>query len=319
MNADKVFVSYASADRACVGQIANVLEEAGIAVWRDEKEILGGECYGPAIVEGIQNSRAIVLMCSDRSFRSKNVNQEIRLAWKYSIPYIPLLLEKISYPEQVEYWLEGNQWIEVLDEPHEKWLPTFLRALERITTKNEVTVEPRRRASLDNLRRGARFTDRIWPVAASAPKPHVRCGVDRGLGASQSDAFHEFRLGSWVRLIIDSPLPGHVLILDEGPEGIVYCLCPSLFAPRTTLVTGQTEFPQPESLSDAFKLTGRRGREHLLAIITNEPLPFDWSSNDPRAPARMLSNQDLDRLLETLEDLAVDAWLALATYFDVTW
>ncbi len=56
-------------------------------------------------------------MFSAASMRSGNVKQEIQLAWHYRRPYLPLLLDESirgSYPGQIQYWLEGCQWIEVL-------------------------------------------------------------------------------------------------------------------------------------------------------------------------------------------------------------
>ena len=88
-----VFISYASRDGNRVVPIADALESVSISVWRDQNQILGGDCYGPVIVRAIRNCQALVLMCSDASLRSKNVKQEIQLAWKYDVPYVPLLLE----------------------------------------------------------------------------------------------------------------------------------------------------------------------------------------------------------------------------------
>jgi len=119
----EVFISYASRDGERVAAIARELAAAGVSLWRDQQRILGGDVYGPAIVRAIRQSKVLMLMCSDASLRSRNVNQEIRLAWKYQVPYVPLLLEPVSFPEQVEYWLEGWQWIEVLDRLPADWLP----------------------------------------------------------------------------------------------------------------------------------------------------------------------------------------------------
>src|SRR5215207_9695502 len=126
----EVFISYASRNRERAVQLAGHLEAAGVTVWRDQNEILGGENYGPKIVHGIKNCKVLLLLCTDASMRSKNVKQEIQLAWHYDRPYLPLLGEPIAnYPEQVQYWLEGWQWIKVLDRPTAQWLPGVLQAL----------------------------------------------------------------------------------------------------------------------------------------------------------------------------------------------
>ena len=55
----------------------------------------------------------------------------------------------------------------------------------------------------------------------------------------------------------------------------------------------------------------------MLAIITDEPLEVDWLVLDARAPARVLSQDDIDELLELLRNLEGDRWSAISTYFDV--
>ena len=325
----EVFISYASADRERVVPIGSALEATGVSVWRDREGILGGECYGPVIVDAIKNARVLMLMCSHASLQSKNVNQEIRLAWKYNVPYLPLLLDPISFTEQIEYWLEGNQWIEILDRPQHAWLPIVNRALERAgihghsageaVHQTDASASPiHLEQGLGGLRLAAKFTDQIWPVPAETTKRVVRRGFTRGLGAPQLEVSHRFPLGSRIRLIIESHEDKHLLLLDESPDGTVYCLCPSLFAPDTNLKVGQTVLPQAQSRYDSFLVTGETGREQLLAILTDKPIRIDWLPSQHNAPARTLSSQDIDRLITELKTEDADQWLALATYFDVT-
>ncbi|HMM43623.1 MAG TPA: TIR domain-containing protein, partial [Thermomicrobiales bacterium] len=127
-----IFVSYASADRERVLRVAGALREAGLRLWIDLSDIPGGAQYGSEIGDAIRGCQAVALMCSPAAFASRNVKQEIMLAWKYHRPYLPLLLEPAVFPLDVEYWLEGSQWIEVLDQPAEAWAPRVLQALARI-------------------------------------------------------------------------------------------------------------------------------------------------------------------------------------------
>jgi hypothetical protein len=55
-------------------------------------------------------------MCSPASLTSRNVHQEIAIAWRHERPYVPLLLESVTVPPEREYWLKSVQWIEVLDQ-----------------------------------------------------------------------------------------------------------------------------------------------------------------------------------------------------------
>jgi hypothetical protein len=324
----EVCVSYASQDRERVLRIADALEAAGARVWLDRNRIDGGTNYGPEIARGIKNCKVLMLICSDASMRSRNVRQEIQLAWKYERSYLPVLLEPISFPEQLEYWLEGWQWVEVMDAPPERWLPAVLRALSLAGVRchpgtgsannAEAVAQPARpERGLQGLLSVASFTDQIWPVPADRVRRGTARAATRGLGAPQEDVQHWHRLGSRVCLAIESDREGHLLLLDEGPEGIIYCLCPSWFAPDTRLRPGRTYLPQTGSQYDAFVVTGKPGREHLLAIISDEPLSLNWMPPDARIPSRVLTPADVDALLAGLRNLEGDRWVALSTYFDV--
>ena len=39
------------------------------------------------------------------------------------------MLEQMFFPDDVSYWLEGAQWIEVLNKPAPEWIDQFRRAL----------------------------------------------------------------------------------------------------------------------------------------------------------------------------------------------
>ncbi|MHB8647543.1 MAG: toll/interleukin-1 receptor domain-containing protein, partial [Thermomicrobiales bacterium] len=129
LTAPYVFVSYASADRDRVMPVVAALRRAGVPVWLDQHAIAGGENYALEIADAIAGCAALVLLCSAASLASRNVKQEIALAWKYERPYLPLLLEPVAIPRDIEYWLEAAQWIEVLDTPEAHWLPQIVTAL----------------------------------------------------------------------------------------------------------------------------------------------------------------------------------------------
>ncbi len=322
----EVFISYSSRDRADVLKIADHLESCGVSVWFDREEIYGGANYGPEIVDGIKNCKVLMLMCSDASLRSRNVKQEIQLAWKYERPYLPVLLESISFPEQVQYWLEGWQWIEILSHPTKQWLPQVLKSFEHIgvrhrganlTTDKVESVAPKQtKQSLEGLRAVAKFTDRFWTVPAESVKRGAHRSF-RDMGEQQDDLQHEFRLGSGACLTIESEREGHLLLLDEGTSGKIYCLCPSQFAPETRISREKCYLPQAASRYDSFVITGKPGREHLLAIITDEPLGLDWMPDKPKIPARVLDQNDIKALLTKLNSLEANRWTAMSTYFDV--
>ena len=146
-----VFICYASVDRERVLSLVDRLEHVGITVWIDREGIHGGANYAQVINDAIQGAAALLLCASPAALLSRNVKQELSLGWRYEKRYLPLLLDLVTIPGELAYWLEGSQWIEVLDRPESAWLADLAKALDplgitvqRVST-GPVAGAPRRR------------------------------------------------------------------------------------------------------------------------------------------------------------------------------
>jgi hypothetical protein len=312
----QLFISYASRDRDKVVELARALDSCGVSIWRDQDQILGGENYGPKIVRGIRSAKAVLVCCSDAAMRSKNVKQEIQLAWHYNVPCFPVLLEPVSYSEQVEYWLTGWQYVELSNEPLHLALPKIVAGLRQMGVGPQHSPRPAHVSELDALWSAARLTDQIWPMPGEAGTG-ARSGL-RDLGAPQEEAQHSFALGSRVRIAIESERDTNLLLLNRGTSGKLYCLCPSKFAPHQRIARGLNTLPQAQSPHPSFVVSGTGGREHLLAILSDEPVGSEWMpSAGTKAPALVLHEPQVDALVRRLREMPGDSWTAIATYFGI--
>ena len=157
----EVFVSYSSRDVDRVVPIVRHLESAGIPIWRDGDRILGGDYYGEEIAEAIAQSKVLLLMCSMAAFESDNVAQEVRMTWDFAHHnVVPLLLEKdLPIPIGFRYCLAGKQWIDIVGQPVERWLPILVAALAK------KGVHPRQKPAPDRPAVAV-------PVATPEVQPH---------------------------------------------------------------------------------------------------------------------------------------------------
>jgi len=125
------FISYASVDRERVEPIVQALAAAGINVWMDRNDLRAGSNWAAEIVQSLRGCSALLVACSPAAFESRNVRQEIQVAGKYNRPYIPLILEPAKFPDEIEYQLEGWQWVDIVDHPQDAWLPEIIEALAK--------------------------------------------------------------------------------------------------------------------------------------------------------------------------------------------
>jgi predicted ATPase/class 3 adenylate cyclase len=71
----------------------------------------------------------MLVMCTAAAFHSRNVRQEIALAWKYECPMLPLRLDPVEPPDDFAYWLEASQWIDLFNEPSDDWWQEIVTSL----------------------------------------------------------------------------------------------------------------------------------------------------------------------------------------------
>ncbi len=135
-DANQVFLSYAATDRERAMAIADALERAGVPVWIDRRSIAGGDLWATGIAQAIRNCAALVILCTPASVTSRNVRQELQLAWDFDRPIFPLLLESISFPDEIAYFVHGRQWIELLDFSDSQWVGELVRVISSATTQS---------------------------------------------------------------------------------------------------------------------------------------------------------------------------------------
>ncbi len=91
-----VFISYSHRDREAAERLIGVIQQAGHACWIDQSKIPGGADWKESIREGINNSYAMVVVCSHPALESGYVWDEILWAREKKKLIVPVLLEDLT-------------------------------------------------------------------------------------------------------------------------------------------------------------------------------------------------------------------------------
>ena len=99
-NDKKVFLSYSRADKNFVEKLKRDLENNGIKIWYDEKNLYDGDIIKEAILEGINQSDCFLFVISPNSIKSDWVKFELKNAFdqheKFQKRIIPVLIGDMS-------------------------------------------------------------------------------------------------------------------------------------------------------------------------------------------------------------------------------
>lgn len=123
-----IFISYSHEDSDYAHKLAEALEQAGFAVWIDNRIDYGTQ-WPHVIQEQLDSCAAFVVIMTPRSFKSKWVQNELNRAMRKEKPLFPLLLEGD------EPWLavESIQYTDVTDErlPPSRFYNTLSNFVQR--------------------------------------------------------------------------------------------------------------------------------------------------------------------------------------------
>jgi hypothetical protein len=136
-----IFVSYASQDRDAAFRIVTFLEQNGIACWVAPRDVPPGMEYGEAIIQGIAQSRALVLILSDQSNESQFVRKEVERAVSKTKPVLPVRIREVKPSGSLEFFISSSQWVDAWKSPMEQHLLPLVAAIKAMGTPGAASVQ----------------------------------------------------------------------------------------------------------------------------------------------------------------------------------
>jgi hypothetical protein len=131
-----VFISYSSLDKTIADAACAALEAAGIRCWIAPRDITPGKEWGSAIIDGINESRVMVLVFSAHANDSPQIRREVERAVHKGIAIIPLRIENIVPTRSLEYFIGTVHWLDALTPPMESHLRRLIESVKAILQIN---------------------------------------------------------------------------------------------------------------------------------------------------------------------------------------
>ncbi len=117
--AHDVFLSYRRSDQELARSLVQAMTAQGLDVWWDQR-IEGGEDWREAIVEGLTNSDALVILFSEDCNASKQLKKELAIADTLDKEVIPILIEDTKPKGHYLYELAARNWLQIHPNPEAK-------------------------------------------------------------------------------------------------------------------------------------------------------------------------------------------------------
>jgi TIR domain/Ankyrin repeats (3 copies)/Ankyrin repeats (many copies)/Ankyrin repeat len=133
--AHDVFISYSAKDKQVADAACATLESSGVRCWIAPRDVLAGDQYAASLVNGLSNSRLMVLIFSANSNRSPQVLREVERAVSKGLPILPLRIEDAPMSQAMEYYISSQHWLDALTPPLERHLTRLCESVEALLSR----------------------------------------------------------------------------------------------------------------------------------------------------------------------------------------
>ncbi len=137
-----VFISYSSKDKTVADAVCAVLEQNNIRCFYAPRDIPSGSTWDALIPEAIRNCKIMIIIFSESANASKQIDNEIRIAFKTEKWIIPLRINNIEPTGSKEYYLQGKHWLDAMTPPLEAHIATLLNTIRRLLNRQKDEPQP---------------------------------------------------------------------------------------------------------------------------------------------------------------------------------
>ena len=113
-----VFISYSAKNQQQADDIFRTLESRGMKCWIASRDITPGDNFHDKIVQAIKDCKVLLLVFSKHANESKDVTQEVRLAYENDKRIIPYLLDDTKFNNNLAYTIGDTHWMNSPGGPH---------------------------------------------------------------------------------------------------------------------------------------------------------------------------------------------------------
>ena len=136
-----VFISYSSKNKNVADAIVADLESHGIRCWYAPRGIMPGQEWATAISDAMAEAAVFVLIYTDESNKSKQVMNEVAMAFKLERVIVPFKLSEDLMNPELEYYLNRVHWLDALTPPLEESIKKLREHVGMILQKTEKAPE----------------------------------------------------------------------------------------------------------------------------------------------------------------------------------
>ena len=201
----QIFLSHSSKDAAIAEQICEQLEKNGTQCFIAPRNIRPGKEYAEEIINGIDESSALVLLMSENANSSPHVLREVEHAVSGGTPILVYKIEDVVLSKSMEYFLMTHQWVS--SKPQEDYADIVAFARDLAKKEN---------AELGRTEAAGNAADQKTEAAGNAADQEPKAAAKRKAGIFAVAAVAVLAIAAISFFAMRKPEAGQTIAEDES-------------------------------------------------------------------------------------------------------
>jgi hypothetical protein len=135
-----IFISHSSNDAQLAFILCEALEQEDLICWIAPRNVKMGFPYAKSIVEGIEKSKALVVLFSNNANESTGVLKEIEIANNSKIPIITLRIEDVFPTKSMKFYILANHWLDAINPKSIDDFEVFVKEIKTTINPNNIDI-----------------------------------------------------------------------------------------------------------------------------------------------------------------------------------
>ena len=164
--AHEIFISYSAKNKAIADAVCSALEVQNIGCWIAPRDVTPGIKYAEAIVDAINNCKIFLLVLSEASNRSNQVEMEVDRAVCKDIPILSFRIESVVLTKTMEYYLSSFHWLDAIEQPIERHLQVLVQTVRNLLTSFDDVAATELAAQVEEIQQLSKRSEQVrgYPV-----------------------------------------------------------------------------------------------------------------------------------------------------------
>ena len=165
-----VFISHSSLDSHIAFMLCKALEKQEFKCWIAPRNVKVGLPYAESIVDGIENSKTLIILFSTNANNSSGVLKELEVANNSQIPIVPIRIEDIFPTKSMKFYIMANHWVDVLNPKSTDDFNSFIDEFKGTSNLKNIDIPVHGFIATDKIiaeEKSTTFSDYIFPFIVS--------------------------------------------------------------------------------------------------------------------------------------------------------